>query len=748
MRGFSLCFGVAATAAKLAKPPHVIFNVVDDWGYNDVGYHNTAPAGTDIATPNIDALAAGGVKLEDYNVFRFCSPTRSTFLSGRHPYHVGQQTGMNLNPMPGVACGIHTAYDFLPKVLGDRAGYRSHSLGKWHVGYYNASQTPTHRGFSSYLGYYSGAEEHFSHLKAGCGQNYFDLANSTGRDGAVTPAARGLVGDNGTYSVHLYGNESVRTIRAHDPGTPLYMYLAWNVVHAPCEAPQHYVDRHANIKDLGRRKFAGMLSSLDEAIPQIVAALKERGMWDNTVFIVTTDNGGNLGGSGNNWPLRGGKFTFWQGGVRGNAFIHSPLLPAAMAGATWHGLAHAVDWYTTIADLAGVASLDGTGLLPPDGVQLWDAIVANASSPRTELVLNIDSSKGGLSVLRQGRWKLVDGYPGNGKTGWDGWTPLPSNSSADAAATHWLADADVLASPFLTGAATAAQLAGMPCAGGSPCLFDVFADPQERHDLASANPDVVRAMQARVAELAKSEVTVEESGLCPFSTGTRSDCQCAQKAKESGFWEPWCDAGSNYTCTATKPTSPTPAPPPSPPVVPTPKVCAAAARAAPAAAYDEVRADPRCNDTAAFAAKQVWDVVVVPAGSAAAAAAASGGGQQPVQLKLRASAGQGLCMGVSGATIANPAHGDVRLLPCSSSDAAQLWLRVPTAQPTVAGEFSLQQHNGAQQTILDLQKGTNMEAVGEGQSTPNKNQRFAYDPTDGTLKFTTKPNAGLLVDVC
>ena len=104
------------------------------------------------------------------------------------------------------------------------------------------------------------------------------------------------------------------------------------------------------------------------------------------------------------------QFTFWQGGVRGNAFITSPLLPAKMVGATWHGLAHAADWYTTIADLAGVDSLQGTGHVAPDGVKLWDAITSNSSSPRSELVLNIDSSAN-FSAFRQGRWKLIDGYP-------------------------------------------------------------------------------------------------------------------------------------------------------------------------------------------------------------------------------------------------------------------------------------------------------------------------------------------------
>ena len=134
----ALLLATCVSGAKLAKHPHVIFNVVDDWGHNDVGYHSSAAPGTDVVTPNIDDLARSGVILEDYNVFRFCSPTRSTFLSGRHPYHIGQQTGFNLNPTPGIACGIHTAFDFLPKVLGDptrvKMPYKSYALGKWHVG--------------------------------------------------------------------------------------------------------------------------------------------------------------------------------------------------------------------------------------------------------------------------------------------------------------------------------------------------------------------------------------------------------------------------------------------------------------------------------------------------------------------------------------------------------------------------------------------------------------------------------------
>lgn len=206
--------------------------------------------------------------------------------------------------MPGIACGINQEYDFIPKML-KRKGYKSYALGKWHLGFYNASQTPTYRGYSDYFGYYSGAEEHFTHEKAGLGQNHFDLANNTGENGTIAPASKDEVGPGGIYSVYLYGNESIRYIRNHDPTTPLFMYLAWNVVHAPCEAPAEYVAQNDHIASKSRRNFAGMVSAVDDSIPLVIGALKEKQMWSNTVLIVSTDNGGNLGGSGNNWPLRG-----------------------------------------------------------------------------------------------------------------------------------------------------------------------------------------------------------------------------------------------------------------------------------------------------------------------------------------------------------------------------------------------------------------------------------------------------------
>jgi arylsulfatase A-like enzyme len=97
-----------------------------------------------ISSPNINALRQTGITLDQYYVARFCSPTRSTFMSGRYPWHVGQQTDMNLNPTPGIACGINLNYTFLPALL-KRQNYTTWALGKWHLGFYRKEYTPTAR---------------------------------------------------------------------------------------------------------------------------------------------------------------------------------------------------------------------------------------------------------------------------------------------------------------------------------------------------------------------------------------------------------------------------------------------------------------------------------------------------------------------------------------------------------------------------------------------------------------------------
>jgi arylsulfatase A-like enzyme len=152
------------------------------------------------------------------------------------------------------------------------------------------SAAPTYRGFDTYTGYYSGAEEHFTHYKAGEGKNYFDLANNSGSH--VSPLFS-MVGktQNETeeyYSVYIYGNETVRLIKRHAElyaSSPLYVYLAWNVVHAPDEAPAWAVDLNPEEKNHQRQLFAGMLSALDVGVRHIIDELKTQSMWEKTIFV-------------------------------------------------------------------------------------------------------------------------------------------------------------------------------------------------------------------------------------------------------------------------------------------------------------------------------------------------------------------------------------------------------------------------------------------------------------------------------
>eukprot|EP00037_Helgoeca_nana_P018477 m.176803 g.176803 ORF g.176803 m.176803 type:complete len:685 (-) comp24460_c0_seq1:2944-4998(-) len=378
---------VGATASSSSQPPNIIMMVVDDLGWNDVGWRDGFKQ---IKTPKLDKMVAEeSMILSNYYVYRFCSPTRSTFMTGRYPWHIGQQTQMNLNPTPGIACGINLKYDFLPKMLKQK-GYATWALGKWHLGFLTDQYTPTYRGFDSYLGYYSGAEEHFTHEKSGLGMTAYDLANNSGT--SINSCLWAVGNASSFYSSYLYGNETLRMLDAHDETIPLFVYLAWNNVHSPCEAPDNYLEVNSEIKDKSRQGLAGMMSAIDDQLTAVVDGIKAKGsMWDNTFLVFTTDNGGNLGGSGCNYPLRGGKYTFWQGGVRGQAFVSGGLLPPAMRGSQWHGAAHAADWYTTFAAMAG-ATVANTGPLAADGVALYDAIITNASSPRAEVVIQIMSN--------------------------------------------------------------------------------------------------------------------------------------------------------------------------------------------------------------------------------------------------------------------------------------------------------------------------------------------------------------------
>ncbi|XP_033642366.1 arylsulfatase B-like [Asterias rubens] len=474
LAGFPASIHCASTSR-----PNVIFVLADDYGFHDIGYH-----GSRIKTPWLDKLAAGGVKLENYYVQPICTPTRSQLMSGRYQIHTGLEHSIIWVAQP-------SCLPLENPTIADRLkylGYATHAVGKWHLGFYKKACWPTRRGFDTFYGYYTGSEDYYSHMRgcfmpgdrhcAGFSEGY-DLRDQE------APAYQ----DKGNYSTFLFAERAQRILESHDPKKPFFMYLPFQAVHGPLQVPEQYLQQYKDIKDKKRRVYAGMVTCMDEAIGNITQRLVQLGLWDNTVLIFSTDNGGQIAVGGNNWPLRGWKASLWEGGVHGVGFVHSPLIPKVKQGTVSTEMIHVSDWFPTI--VAGIANGSVAGL-PLDGFNVWDSISKGVPSPRTEILHNIDvlttpdlesqptfksylprfneSGTYNTSIraaIRMGDWKLITGQPGNSS-----WIPPPE--------------------------AGIVPIHPVEPVGKHVWLFNIQEDPNERFDLSGSEPDIVKRMVARL----------------------------------------------------------------------------------------------------------------------------------------------------------------------------------------------------------------------------------------------------------
>ena len=431
MRFHSLVLWLFIPVLCAAAPrPDVVFIIADDLGRNDVGFMG----GKEIKTPHLDALAKRGTVLDQFYVQPVCTPTRAALMTGRYPIRYGLQVGVI---RPWADYGLPLEERLLPVALKE-AGYATRMVGKWHLGSHDKAYFPHSRGFDEFYGHLFGALDYFTHVRDGK-PDWYRNNEPIAEEG---------------YATHLLAREAVRMIKERPQDKPMFLYVAFNAVHAPLQVPEKYKEPYSNLPGTPNRKtYAGMLAAMDEAIGQIVRAVDDSGKRDNTLFVFTSDNGGpNPNRLTDNGTFRAGKHTLYEGGVRVCAFATwDKQIPA---GKTLDRPLHMVDWYPTLLNLAG-ASLDQK--LPLDGKDVWATLTQNQPSPRTEILLNAEPTRG---ALRSGDWKLVL----NG-------TPNPNRRAGDAVE-----------------------------------LFNLKEDPAEKTNLAVQHPDRVKDLRARYDTYAKAAV--------------------------------------------------------------------------------------------------------------------------------------------------------------------------------------------------------------------------------------------------
>lgn len=487
--------------ATADKKPHIVFMMVDDWGWANAGYHRETPT-KDIQTPNIDSLVKQGLQLDQHYVFNWCSPSRSAFLSGRLPIHVNDVTTSETayNPKDPVS-----GFDGIPRNMTGiaaklkEAGYATHQVGKWDAGMATPDHTPMGRGFDTSLGYYNHANDYYTEDAGKCDhQSIVDLWDTD-------KPAHGL---NGTgpdhYEEGLFGERLLSIINNHNISLPLFLYYAAHIVHRPYQVPEKYLKKFNFIDEPYRKVYHAMVAYLDDVVGEVVDALKHQGLWDNLLFIASSDNGGPVrsGFGANNYPLKGGKWTDWQGGVRVNAFASGGYLPEKMRGQKTEGYIHVADWYATFCALAGVDPTDKRAAkanLPPiDSLNVWPLISGqNSTSPRTDIPIS-------YNTLIVGDYKILLGDLE--QAGWTG--PVYPNTT-----TH-------------------SGINSTEHCGDKGCLYNIKEDPNEYVNLASQLPAVLSEMQGKLNAYQASHFSPDRGKSWPGA------CEMAVN-KYGGFWGPF-----------------------------------------------------------------------------------------------------------------------------------------------------------------------------------------------------------------
>ena len=400
-----------APDAPARERPNLILILADDLGYADLSCFG----GTATRTPTLDRLAAEGMRwTQFYAASAVCTPTRASLLTGRYPlrFDIRRHFTDHEEHLPR---GTTT----LPRLLRE-AGYATAHVGKWHLGGLNQKHVddranhipgPHEHGFEHYL---TQLEDPAIRPQLGRERRLY-------RDGGkhLVRNDRNLPPDTRHWT-DIVGDEAVACVeRFHAAGQPFFLNLWFTVPHTPYEpAPEPHVSRYRDGADGDQLLFRSMVSHMDAKVGQLMAALEELGIADNTLVLFTSDNG--PAWEGHPGPWKGGKTDLHEGGIRVPAIAHWPgHIPAGKETAA---LGHTNDVLPTFCAAAGVSLPEN---LAPDGIDLLPHLTRDSPPAQRDTVFwQMDVYKGfqrhsprpqphATEIARRGRWKLLarDGTP-------------------------------------------------------------------------------------------------------------------------------------------------------------------------------------------------------------------------------------------------------------------------------------------------------------------------------------------------
>ncbi|WP_452228509.1 MULTISPECIES: sulfatase-like hydrolase/transferase [unclassified Lacinutrix] len=393
---------VETKMVETPKRPNIVMILCDDLGYSDVSFNGSK----DITTPNLDALAATGTKFTSaYVPHPFCGPSRAGILTGRYAHTIGAQ--FNLPPnSETIAQGIDVNEKFMSKMLNE-AGYRTGLVGKWHLGAVDKYH-PNNRGFDDFYGFLGGGHNYHP-------EDYKKKYADAEKRGVkviwdyLSPLEHNgeKVTNDTEYLTDELSNHGVRFIaESSKQDNPFFLFMSYNAPHTPLEAKKEDLEMFANIKDKDRRTYAAMVYAVDRGVKSIVETLKATGEYDNTLIVFYSDNGGRPDKGANNFPLKEGKGSVYEGGYRVPMFFHwNGVVPA---GNVYNDPVSALDLYPTFAKLAD-ATIPSTKTL--DGKDMWNNFMTNKEVREDGNIFTMRHRNGFSDVgVRNGKWKAVKAY--------------------------------------------------------------------------------------------------------------------------------------------------------------------------------------------------------------------------------------------------------------------------------------------------------------------------------------------------